>query len=593
MKRLIISLLSIILLSACQNTTQIKSTQLDTNKQLEPNHGLVAVKIINNADRLSRHHIGWTEVIVVRTDNMKTKKQQAVDKAKADAKSKGRKLTNENSVKWEADYFTLTPSASGNIDTQIFIGSLPQGEYLITTLYSFFTNGDFSSWLTMPVGWATGKFRVSNAKFSDLGALVFQPLLSIKEPTFWNKESEQKAYVTKVDSIDSLAPFIKQHFKVAAQMVDFSEFDPWQASELNDYRLQLAQLSKNGAHTKFDFIIGNAKQPALAAKFGLLKLLQPNMKWKTVNVPSNDSVNAALRENDKLIVATEFGEVFTNKSDSLEWVKSTPMPNQESVVWFAKRKKQFIALTRVGRIHRMHQTSDLDGAWNKIGQFMIKNRSDWLIQNGGLFPFISQDGQIKVLNDDRLYVYKEKPGIWNRLKTDSLVNMKQLTNGTLVGLEVSQWDGIGDQVISYDEGNSWVEINRSVSANSDAKSDASLPTVVGNQIVTVGRDNVTHKFGLRIISQPKSDKITKRKWTVHEQVKSNCLTMLPALTQGSTIFFQCDQGEIVSTNDFGKTWQIPFKSNLDDMQAQYDELKGAIKKELKKEASKDEIQTTE
>ena len=59
--------------------------------------------------------------------------------------------------------------------------------------------------------------------------------------------------------------------------------------------------------------------------------------------------------------------------------------------------------------------------------------------------------------------------------------------------------------------------------------------------------------------------------------RDNCHSLLPQLTTGNTLYFLCDQGQIVSTSDFGETWQTDIDRDIAQMQAQYetfiDELK--------------------
>jgi uncharacterized protein YcfL len=99
-----ILLISLLLLSACNST--IQNTRIDKNQTLDVNHGVVGVQVINNSDALAVNHKGWTEVIVVRLDNMEVKKQQAIDKAN----EKKHDLIDESKVDWQPDFYSLTPT---------------------------------------------------------------------------------------------------------------------------------------------------------------------------------------------------------------------------------------------------------------------------------------------------------------------------------------------------------------------------------------------------------------------------------------------------------------------------------------------------
>ncbi|KZN40879.1 hypothetical protein N482_20930 [Pseudoalteromonas luteoviolacea NCIMB 1942] len=50
---------------------------------------------------------------------------------------------------------------------------MPEGEYIISLLYSFYSDGSVSSWINMPVFQSAGVFQVKNAQLTNLGILVF------------------------------------------------------------------------------------------------------------------------------------------------------------------------------------------------------------------------------------------------------------------------------------------------------------------------------------------------------------------------------------------------------------------------------------
>ena len=139
---LLVAAFLVSMLSGCA-TYDIRSTAIAKNQPLPATHGVVALQVINNAERLAPLHKGWTAVIVVRTDNMDAIKAAAIAEAKEKAEKKG-KTIDEDKVDWDPEIYELTPVYQGTVDSQLFIGSMPPGEYMISTLYSYYNGGDMS-----------------------------------------------------------------------------------------------------------------------------------------------------------------------------------------------------------------------------------------------------------------------------------------------------------------------------------------------------------------------------------------------------------------------------------------------------------------
>ena len=74
---LLVAAFLVSMLSGCA-TYEIHSTAIAKNQPLPATHGVVALQVINNAERLAPLHKGWTAVIVVRTDNMDAIKAAAI-----------------------------------------------------------------------------------------------------------------------------------------------------------------------------------------------------------------------------------------------------------------------------------------------------------------------------------------------------------------------------------------------------------------------------------------------------------------------------------------------------------------------------------
>ncbi|MFT2092505.1 hypothetical protein [Paraglaciecola sp. 2405UD69-4] len=563
-------IVTLLFLTGCGSTT-IKSTNISATSALPAGHGIVAVQMINNTDRLAALHKGWTEIIVVRTDNMEEMKQKAIERAKAKAKAKG-KVFDPEKLDWDPEIYSLSPNDMGVIDSQLFVGSMPKGTYMISSLYSFFSNGDVSSWLSMPVFQAAGNFEVDSNRLTNLGSMVFQPLLNVKETSFWNNRSSLKAYVTRLNDEQDFTRFILSHYPNLSDNIDFNETIGWTPDVLDSFREKLSQLSRENAYGEIALHLEDNAQGAIASRFGQLKRLQKDGNWVQNNLPTNGQLSSAIELDNTLIVGSERGLVFVQENGTTQWREMQPVSAKEAIVWFGKGNNKHYALTSEAKNYQVYEFESISAPWTQVGQFKKKDKNDWLIQNGGLFPWITQGGALRVINDNKVYDYDTVTASWSSAKASPLVKLAKLHHGALVGLEVSQWDGIGDQVYSLDDGKTWHDINRNLSIFGDAKSDTSLPTMLAdNTIVTVARVKTkgSKKSQLRIVSAA-ADKSDKRaNWKTHGATQDTCYTILPELTNNTTVFFLCDKGEIVSTKDLGDTWQTELDIDLEDMQNRF------------------------
>jgi hypothetical protein len=582
MNKLAIILVIINFITGCVSTA-IKPTAISSNTVLTEEQGVVVVQVINNTERLAPLHKDWSEVIAIRLDNADEKKQAAINKKK----SKGKPI-NEDKVKWEHDFYSLTPSREGVVNSQVFVGAMPEGEYIITTLYSFYSDGNMSSWVSMPVYDSAGKFNVKKKRLTDLGSLIFQPLLSIKEKSFWNSSSSQKAYVTRLEEQQPLAQYVLGNLPQLAQQINIMNPISWQQDEYDAYRVKLGDIARNNAYGNIAISLTKGAKGALASKFGQLKILNHDNSWQQFDLPTNSEMLSTLEIDDHIFIGSEKGSLFFNKFNSSEpWKKSTPIPPKEAIIWMGKGVFQYYAVTQSNLDYKAYSFSHPSQQWEKIGNFKKTNRT-WLVQYGGLFPIITSTGGLRIFNDNKIHDFFSENNQWKVRKGSSFRKIAQLDDGTLLGLEVSQWDGIGDQAVSIDNGNTWVAIARSLKIFGDQKTDHSLPAKLnGGQFVSLGR--MSHKgkrrSSLNIISN-KFEGLDKRKtWKYHFPAQESCETLLPQLSQGKKLYFLCDQGQLVSTEDFGKTWNTEIDVDLSGMQSEYETLNAALKESKSKKES--------
>lgn len=586
---LLVAAFLVSMLSGCA-TYEIRSTAIAKNQPLPATHGVVALQVINNAERLAPLHKGWTAVIVVRTDNMDAIKAAAIAQAKEKAEKKG-KTIDEDKVDWDPEVYELTPVYQGTVDSQLFIGSMPPGEYMISTLYSFYNSGDMSSWISMPVFSAAGEFAVSDTTLTDLGSVLFQPLLSIKESSFWSTSTSSKAFVTRVFEESDLGSIVLPQYPQIQQQLNGKASQSWKTDELDPLREKLSVLATENALAASPIVLPTTQQRALAAKFGRLAIQQDG-SWTTHNLPTNSQLYAALQIDGKVAVGGELGQLFVS-SDWQQWQLTKPVDADEAIVWMGQTADSYFALTSSAKQYQVYRFNQLNTPWQKVGSYVKKDPNDWLVQNGGLFAAITQQGTLRIFNDNKRHDYNPADNSWSTDKSTSLRNMAQLANGALVAVEVSQWDGVGSQLISVDDGLTWQSINRNLSLFGDIKADVSLPVLTdNNEVITLSRNRKSsgEKSQIRIATTALSNADDSSSWQLHGVAKDNCHSLLPQLTTDNTLYFLCDQGQIVSTSDFGETWQTDIDRDIAQMQAQYETFIDELKQQQEVEEKAKETQ---
>ena len=569
MLRTISTIILLMLITACSSTS-IKSTSIESNKPLSPNSGIIAVQIVNNTDQLARWHQKWTEVIIFRSDNFDEIKQKAIEKAKA--KHKGTKPFDPNKVEWDPEYYTLTPHSQGVLDSQIFLGTVPEGEYMISTLYSYYNGGDFSSWISMPVLGSAGSFKVEQKKLTNLGSVVFQPLLNIKENNFWSNRSSFKAYVTKVNQQQDLKAFILEHYPNLANQLDLTTELNWIADSFETFRTELSELSKHNAYGATGAYLSEHGKNIILSKLGNVRVQDSDGQWKTINLNTNSQLASVIELKGELAIGGELGQVFVGHPSKPNWTVHKPISAKEAIVWFGSNGTTHYAATQSASQFQVYTFTDVTKDWTKFGTFKRKSSGVW-VQNGGLFPFIDDQGNLSVINDNSRYVYDNSTKKWSKLKSPSLVSMAQLQNGALVAVDVSQWDGIGDQIVSRDYGKSWQTVKRPLYKGSSV--EGTMPIIMGDKVISVGRKKSKRKtelYELSIVSADAENISKSKTWSFHHPIKETCTTLLPNLSQRETIYMLCDQGEVVASNDLGKNWEIVLPLDLEKMQNTYELL---------------------
>lgn len=579
MKKIVGLLVCMLLFTGC--ASGIKNANLTKTSKLGPQDGMVAIQVINNAERLSGYHENWTSVYAVRVDNMKALKEAAIAKAKEKAKGKA---VDEDKVDWDPDMYSMDPIGAGAIGSQLFVGTMPAGEYVISSLYAYYTDGNMSSWISMKVGYEGGTFVVKPQEFANLGSVVFQPLKSIRQDSFWSSSNSQRAYVTRLPLIADLLPFVKTMYPQAAAQLTATSTSGWKTDELDGFRRDLADLSRG--HVLLTDASTHNGQASLFGKLGQLRQLQQG-RWQPIDLPTNSQIGATLHHDEFTLVGAEQGEVFLKTKTSSKWQALRPVSADEAVLGLVQSGQDFFALTRASKAVKVYRFAKPTDSWQAVGNFPIKE-SGAFIRYGNAY-MIAIPGGVRVFNDVFLNDFATASSQWNTSKTDGLIRLVDLGSGVLLGLESSSWDGIGDTVYSADYGKTWVTLDRSSSFWVQSKFEFSLPARSGDTLVLIdsvaetstvdGKPQKTSS--LRITSKPIADIARKGAWQSHGKAIPGCEILLPQISDAKRIYALCEYGKVVSTADMGNSWQTEIDVNIEGMQKKQEQFLLKLIEDLK------------
>ena len=550
----------LLMLASCQSTTHT-STEIDANEPLKANEGIVAVQIINNAKQLHMLHKGWTEIFLVRTDNVAEIKRRAHAKAQAivnrDAKFIGKppEAIDPNTVEWSRERYSLTPQNKGVLNSQIFVGSIPAGEYIITSLYSLFEGGDYRSWLTMDVMKSAGKFEVKEKQLTNLGSIVFQPLENINKDDFWHTATSQKAYVTRIKKQQNLNQFILNNYPTLANQLNLEKINTWLPDAYDQYREQLSDLSRENAYGDQTIPLSKYGKGMITAKFGLLNWQDIQGQWHKTQLETNAELASALELENKIIVGGELGQLFSGTALDGEWKASQPVPAQEAIVWLGKGHTHNYALTRSHKEHKVYTFNTPEEPWVNVYSSSLTNKNT--------YPIIDKNGELILLKGRKRYQYDKRKNKWDAVKIKNRIidEALQLPSGIIVATKHGFVKG---QMISTNDGKSWKSLKLPTDFF-ELNGATSLPSILNNQVVTIGSfDN-----DLKIISANIGSVESEDAWEIHHNTKTECTTMLPNLTKDKTLYFLCDQGDIVETSNYGKTWKVVMSADIIGMRTAF------------------------
>lgn len=429
------------LLTACAGSslTQIKPTDA-----LEPNKGLVIVRIVSNEDFVGYNFDrSWDQLSI-------------------------RLKTNEE----EARTFKLTRTFSPTMrSTQIFSNQLPEGTYNLLELRVSGTKGNFKYNYWLPLD-NLGTFKIVSGHITNLGTIICQPVGGNRyQFIHTNIDSElHEMIANSYPVINKIAAGKKMIGWENESILENTFIAPSNYLKSLESRVTQKNILNKSATLSFakenSAVFNNPRQIATGeifagSKLGQVLVKERDGKWSQLDTGFTREITAVLPiDRNTIFAGGEEGMLLLTNDGGRSW-KKVGTPLKTSIFFLEQVNGRFFIGSDL-----FYETRDIySNNWKVIDAIkpnktytgvILSNKVNYpqyasYIDKGKFYLFIPYNSTIFVLD--------LSTNIWSTVKTPfDDGNIYSLKNGFFYNVGWSLW--LGPQVrVSHDFGNSWKTIN--------------------------------------------------------------------------------------------------------------------------------------
>ncbi|MBY5992266.1 hypothetical protein [Ferrimonas balearica] len=538
--RMITGLLLIASVAGCASSN-IVSADLTPAQVWQEDSGMVAVQVVNNVGRLGQHNDNWTEVILWPLEGEKA--------------------------------YSLRAVKHGVLNSRAFVGVVPEGEYVVGLLWSFYSNGDLTSTLRMPVGWNGGLFKVAAGQLTDLGTLVYQPLGDQRaEPGFWTSGYERRATVVRSEQGTPIAPFIRAHFGELADKVQLETPRGWESDELDSFRQSMFEVVRDNAFASRQHRLSDGRLVRLG-RLGQLTLEQDG-QWQVMSLPTYVELGAVTETEQGLVVGGERGVVLRQGAEG--W-QSLPGPDKDAAVSLLlgddDRGRYAVALSDKESI--LYRIDSFDRPWQELKRFQ-REESYWTYQGG---TFARMKGAVlEVFHNDQHWQFDGQQ--WRSESGQKWSYLMHQPDGTLVAAKVNTFFGAGYPQFSTDGGENWHSVSRKVHSDFYRAKFGPVWVHEASVYALVSPTQFNEKTRKRktlpklyLMSGPREVKRgADRRWQPISEVPKGCTLLMPELSTADKLVLRCEDSLLAVSKDLGQSWQMIGQLDVEGILAQQEAL---------------------
>lgn len=511
-----------LLVSACEPDPFLE-TRPDRLNEIPDDAGLLAVHVINNLVELHSRLDTWTEVYVV--DMNDTSKQ-----------------------------YRLRPSGKGLINSRVFIGALPPGDYRIFNLRSYARHSDAEYWINAPLDGGLGTFRVEQGHFTSLGTVVYQPL----GETEVDGRMQRLYTVVRVHEQENLESFVIEAFPRMFDDTAGKLILGWNPDEFPDTRTETAERVRAFAVGTETFQTSSG-EVIMTGTLGHVFRRRGDADWERIDTGFSHQLLAFTPYDGGYLVAGERGLVL--RADSLDgpWEVLPSPGTQEAFYWIAALDNgRFMVLARADDAVTAYLVDPDFRHWKIVAHF-VHQPGSFSGSSREVVAVLADNGNVILFAIRRRMELDGDGEIVSSRLGRNFRDVRVQSDGTIVGIP-----NTGQPRFSRDEGLSWTSLPRSAQGESLRIRDPSPPFMLPNDEAW----RFSHRWRVTLESrQVQTDRpLRLRRSTMEGEifdwgrpVDRGCDRLRPDISSVDRFFAMCADGRLMMTTDQGQTWEVDFQ----------------------------------
>lgn len=511
---------------------------LDAHKRFPSHAGFMAVHLIDNVETRWPEFAGWSGLVVRRVDGPTRR-------------------------------YTLQSVRTAFSSGQIFVGTLPAGDYLIERIWGGDLRAGASSRREAEAPEPLMAFRIEARRFTDVGTLVlhfgpakkrnFTPLGWMTSFDGWWQRTPARPgllgwFRASYPKLATLAPARRLYDPQSRSYVSAEQWAQLKPVALPDDEV----LPNHGVGRRLD-----GGSLVLPGQFGQISMRAADGRWSTLYTGFSADINDVLELEDGWLIAGDRGLLAHSEPGASDWQMYADVPSDQAYDWLGRAGDQRIyALGHSQQRAVLMQLSSDRRRWTQVASFGARQGFRAGVDKRASVLGSDADALRIAVGAKRWRYHFADGQLMAAGKDRSVAGVRAQPNGALLA---TSGDDIAtlDYLYSTDQGNSWTPIRRPSGLGNLAPAlRDSSPYVDDQHRVLLIAPKVSRDSRLRIVASKdfhlqRSEAPRERMgWEAIVQMPAGCHHLLGSVSSDAELFVQCQDLSILRSSDGGKTWGL-------------------------------------